>query len=545
MADNHLQFRIGSVFSGEGFKAARASVKDLNGGMNAAMGAAEKMSASLGGLDTSASKAMGALTGMLGSLLTLNATAIITQGAMMAITLYTTKLKEEAEELTKRSDALKASMAKTFSAALTKDVAATTQEVARISSEFERVTKQAAAFTAAVNGLKGSIATGGIVNLEIEKVNALLEAHSDAERQAIEATYSLKIAHEKAAATEEAWNAKIDAAHQAYVDNETRVAKIDEQLSVIAAKRNELESMITATRGEFGEVSKQGLEMQKKVNELNVKEAELRQAQNDALDRQKILAIDEEKVRQDALNAMGQATAAVKQAELADQKLTEAKSEREYKEREARDAAELKAAADRADKERAEELAAVRQEAADIQKEVNAGAADLKSAQAAYAEALRKYEANFAENKMWEAFHGAEVKPLQGLNLGAGGLDATMVENAVKNAIANGEVRTVADLNKFQRMAQREARNKITQARSQFGREKQRYEALQERNRKTWSKQDADFVAKFEKLKEAAEAQKKDLDDKKARLAAAQKRDEDNHKNLEKIAKQMEALGLK
>lgn len=542
MAEERLKFTIGSAFSGEGFKAAQQSVQSMNGSIKKGAATAAQMSAALGGLDASASKAMGAMTGMIGALVSMNATVIITQAAMLALNAYISKMNEEMEELTKRTEKLKAATDKAFSAALTESVANTRKEVASISSDFERITKQANAFTAALEGLRGSVATGGIVNLEVEKVNALLEAHSEAERQTIEATYNLKIAHEKAIAVEQAWSEKVEAANQAVIDSKNRVASIDEQLAKLGEDRRALEETMLAAKASGEEKWR---DIQAQVNKLKDEEAALEQKRLDTMAETDVLEVKAQQAKQDAVNAEQQATVAVKNAELAEQKLTEAKHNREVSEQAAKEAADLdKAAADR-DRAAREEEARVREEAKTIQQEVNDGAKDLKDAQREYAEALRKYEANFADNKMWESFFGALVKPLQSLNLGGGGLDQAMTEQAIKNAIANGDVRTVKDLDRFARDAQRAARNQISQSRTQIGREKQRYERLMDQNRKTWSKADADFVQKFEKLKAAAEAQKKDLDEKKARLEAAKKRDEDNHKNLEEIAKRMKELGLK
>jgi len=56
---------------------------------------------------------------------------------------------------------------------------------------------------------------------------------------------------------------------------------------------------------------------------------------------------------------------------------------------------------------------------------------------------------------------------------------------------------------------------------------------------------DADFAAKFEKLRDTALAQKKEIDDARARLQQAQQREKDNHDNLKKIQERLKALGLK
>jgi phage host-nuclease inhibitor protein Gam len=127
---------------------------------------------------------------------------------MKALNEKVEKVKKEYEELRKAEE-------KAFSDSFKTRVAGIQKEIGDLTGDFERLIKQTNDFTAALNGLRGAQNQGGILALEVEKMNALLAAHGEAERQAIEQTYALKIAMEKAAIAQEEGALKIEAANAA------------------------------------------------------------------------------------------------------------------------------------------------------------------------------------------------------------------------------------------------------------------------------------------------------------------------------------------
>ena len=325
MAEQSLIFKIGSVFSGEGFKALKSSVKDTNASLKQSIASTSALASAFGNLDNKTATALGAMGDMLNALVTLNATAIITQAAMYALTSYTRKLTDEAAALAKRSEEMRQAMEKSFGESLQKSVSEATVKVKTIAAEFEAVTKRAEAFTAALNSLNTSERTGSVVDMELEKLNALLKAHGEEERQQIEATHNLRIATEKAALSQEEWADKIAAANEKYVNTQQRIAKYDEQISVIQAKRAELEEIMLAAK-------ESGDEHWKKINEeiikLGEEEAALRRGQQETLGKLAVAELALQKTREDALTAETQSAIAVKQAVLAQTKLNEARAER-------------------------------------------------------------------------------------------------------------------------------------------------------------------------------------------------------------------------
>ena len=546
MADQHLKFNIGSAFSGEGFKQAQASVANMNKGVRAATSAAAGLSSALGGLDSSAAKAMGAVTGMMNALMTLNATAIITQTAMMAVTMWVNKVNEQIEALKERTRSLKSSVDESFSRILAGSVKEAHDEIRSIAGDFDRITRQATAFTAALNGLNASVATGGIVNLEVEKVNKMLEAHSDAEKAQIEATYNLQIATAKAAATQEAQTAKIESVRAELANNEKRIALYDEEVAAIQRKRAELEearvAMLETDKAKAGRIRDE-------INKLAEEEARLMRDQNAAREQSKLLAVKEQQAVQDAANAAAQASIAVAQAKGKVDDLAKKADELAAKEKEAADklAEGNRLAAEKAERLKTEKE--VQDQARAIQQKVNDAAKEVADAERAYAAALAKYEANFENNKIFENLMGDNGNGRRkGLAIPVridGAIKAEVVAKDLETAMKEGLIRSVKDMDRFNRDRARQLDRDEKDRWNQLERERQRYNQLKERSRKTWSKADADFAEKFEKLRDTALAQKKEIDDARARLRQAQQREKDNHDNLKKIKERFEALGLK
>ena len=187
----------------------------------------------------------------------------------------------------------------------------------------------------------------------------------------------------------------------------------------------------------------------------------------------------------------------------------------------------------------------VRKEAAEAQKAVNDAAKDVAAAERAYAQALAEYEKNFADNKFSEDIFGQDKKGLAVPVKISGTVKAEVVSHDLEKAINDGLVRSVKDMDRFNRDRAKQIDKEEREKWNQLKREKQKYDQLMERSRKTWSQQDKDFVKKFEKLRDTAVAHKKAIEDAKKELEEAKKREKDNHDNLRDIKKKMEKLGLK
>ena len=171
MADHSITFKIGSVFSGDGFDKAVSTTRQATGSIRQAATAAGQMASAFGGMDTSAARAMNAVGGL--------------AAAIAGVSFYLDDLKEKTDAAVKRMEKLKAAAAETFSSQLAKFMSETAAEVKKVSDDFERITKQANAFTAALEGVRSASAAGGVLSLHTEELQALIDANSDAERQEI------------------------------------------------------------------------------------------------------------------------------------------------------------------------------------------------------------------------------------------------------------------------------------------------------------------------------------------------------------------------
>lgn len=538
MADNHIRFQIGAMFSGEGFKKAQAAVNEVNGDVKRATGSATQLAGAFSQMDQAASKNMQAMTSLVQAIATFNVTTIATSVMMIGINRYFGEMKDKADAAKKAADELHASMEKAFASALTDRMTSVNAEVRKISDDFERITKQANQFAAALEGVRSAEASGGIINLQVEKLNALLAAHSDEERANIEASYNLKIAVQKSADTEIAWQAKVEAAHQAVVDSENRKATVEKQLAAVEEERMSLEKTMVVAK-ESGD--SHYIEIQKKVNALKEQEATLSQKILDTESQTDVLRVEENKVKQEAINAQGQATIEIRNAELAEVKLTEAKHNRTEKEEAAKDAADEKAAAELLDTKSIKT-------AAEIQDDANKAARELAAAERDYAAKLKAYQS------------GDLIRELaQGL-VGNGGLKGgknlfpvdvqksvqfAVADTKVDDAIRNGAVNTVKDADRLQRQAMREARDMISKNQGQQLREAQRYKRLQEMNPKALASSDKAFMAKYEKIQAAAEKRKQDLAKAKEAVEKSKDKTEETNKLLKETNSMLKKLGLK
>lgn len=546
MADQTLWFKIGSVFSKEGFTKAQTAVKDMAGEVRRGAAVFQHMAGAFGELDGSAAKAMGAMGGLLTAISSLSVSAIAVQGAMLLVTKAVSSLKEEMEATKARAAELKESVDRAFGAAIAENASGIRREVAAISGEFERVAKFAREYTAALNGLRSSSASGGVVALEVEKLNKMLEAHTEEERKNIEATYAMRIAREKAANIEEAAALKIETAHDAVVEAQNRVANIEEQLAAIAENRATLEEALARQRENNGSKQK---ELSAQIASLMESESALIEKQNAERDRVSVLMVEEEQARQEATNATATATASIKSLELSQLRQAEAAEAARLATAEKAEEDRLSAAAARQERAEREAAEKIRKDADAAQKDAADAAKALADAERAYAAALEKYEKNYAENVMTEDVLGQSKKG-KSLSMGIpvrvqGSIKADVVAKDLEAAVKEGLVKNVHEMDAFARRRAKEVDQLEKTKMRQLERETQKYNRLREQNAKTWSKKDADFVKKFEQIRAAAEAQKKDLEDAKQRVQEERRRAKENHDNLKTIKEKLTALGLK
>lgn len=532
MAEKHITLTIGSLFKSDGFKKAQASIQEINGTVKNGARAVSGMSQAFAGLDGAAAKTMGAVAGVAEALLSGNAAAAIAVVGMTAINAAFSGMKRQAEECAARMKHLKDAANAAFSNVLSSQITSVNNEVKNLAADFDSITKQANAFAAAIEGVRAAGAQGGILRLQTEKLQKMIDAHTDAERQAIEAEYNIKIAAQKRIEAEEAGAERIAAATEALAQNQQRVATIDAQLAKITEERQHLEEVLLLERGSNGE---NAAKIEGEIAKLKQSELELERKRNETTANAEVLDLQLQKVKQEAANATESATQGLMSAQLAQTKLTESQHARKVAEDAAKNAAEVDAAAKLED---AKEV----KTAAEIQADANKAARDLAAAQREYIEKLREY--NSADNLATRA--ARQMGGQSGL-AGKHGLlpvdvqksiQTTVADARVEDAIRNGSVTTVRDMSKLERDAMREARNAISKNQAQQIKEAQRYKRLSEMNPKALASADKDFMQKYEKLLAHQEKQKNEL-------ANAAKKQEEAEKRAKEIADAAKAIEKK
>lgn len=543
--DQHLQFRIGTTFNGEGFTKLQQTVKGVNQPIRAATGAATQLSGALAGLDTGASKAMGAMTGLFNAFAQGGVQGLVISGAMIAFNAYVTHLKEELEEAQKRTEALKKSVMDSINSVTSEIKGKFAKEIDEINTKFDLITKNAVAFTNAMTGLSGSQSAGNIVNLEIEKYNAMLEAATEAERKNVEATYNLEIAKEKERSVAESAAAKVENAVVAREQAEQKLAAIGDERVKLAAELARVEQS-------YEESTDATAEARKKIKELLVdlrgKEEKLGAQELQTRENIKVLRIQEQTAIQEETNATAKAALETKKASDAIVQLAEKSRKMGFEVNEFVDAFEKERAADAA-----KELADAQREESKLLQESSKTQQELTEAKRQLAEAIRNYEDNIARNEIWNVVsNDAKLTGVNGLwkNLNASDTSKMIQEAtadvAVKRGLADGSIRTVDQLNKVTNAAMREARQQISSPETMRQiQEAERAERIRNMSEKARSKADQDFLDKFDAVAEANNRAQAEKDAAKMREMFARWREEDNHENIKKIREKLEKLGLK
>jgi hypothetical protein len=273
--------------------------------------------------------------------------------------------------------------------------------------------------------------------------------------------------------------------------------------------------------------------IQKEIDALKEQEKTLTENQMKLSDERLILDQKLLTVKQEAQNLETQANLAVDAVRLKNNEIAEAKEAEKYATMKATQETELKTAAEMT-------YTGEIKSAAEIQMEANAAARDLAAAQKEYEAKLREYNSaeNLTKRASQESVAGVKLKNgLLPVDVQKG-IQMTVADQEVDDAIRNGAITTVKEADNLQRQAMREARDAISKNQRQQIAEAKRYERLKELNPKALASTDREFMAKYEKLLEHQRNQKEDLKKSKDKM-------EEAAKELKSIKTKMEQLGLK
>lgn len=548
MADNTIKFNIGSVFSGEGFKKARAAVADMNQATKQSTQVVSMLASNLGMLDAKYAKATNAITGMLTVLSSGNPVLMAAQAGMVALSLVMEKMKEKADKLKEAAD-LQAQYVARMRDAL---VAAYNDEQAKrmekhlaiiesIGKEFDAITRAANEFTAAMNKLDATRDAGGLIQMQIDKLQSVANA-SGANAGLIAAQKDYEIALRQNAIREKRAGEAIDAANKARLDAQNKVANANSQIA------------------ELDHLYQQNLERINDAGELDARIREQLVADNKAI-AAKRKAIEDE--RDKAESAIRTAEYAVKQADeemanaILQGKLDRIKAQQAVVDAEDAVARELEKEREELQKRREKERADLNNRLRAAEGAANAAGNALADAQKALADAMDKWNdnlnANLVNDRLNKWIEGGGLDQIANRwNPQSAADQAAAAKAAVDEGIKNGSIRTRAQANKAARAAARAQRDYASS--KQARQEAQDARALADLEKKaaraeaTGRKLNPREQAELDRLRDL----KAGKDAAKAALDAAKKTEEDARqavidtaKDVAEIKKKLTALGLK
>lgn len=372
MADNHIQFRIGSSFQGEGFKKAQAALAENRKEIASSVRGLGELSTALEGINPGAAKAAGAVQkfgqafvagGIVGGVITL-----ALDGLAEGVKLVVEKMKEAEEAAKRYAAALKDN--------LLAAIGSSTASFRSLREEMSAANREADDLLNVLNGNAAHEAANEIFKVNTEKLEALAGAMSDTEKGIVEATANYKIALIKATEKEEeaanaidAYRTKLDSAAEVKEAASKRVSETDNALADLTEKcreyldkRTQVENFIATEEERFknGSIDLRTILVDRKNAELKIKDLE--EAYKGDVERLKKATSDAEAAKKDAAaadrdytSAQNALHAAVQKHEEALQDVTLAEKEGELKIKEAQDK----------DAKAKEELAEKEQEAAD------------------------------------------------------------------------------------------------------------------------------------------------------------------------------------
>lgn len=554
MADNNIKFTIGSDFQDSGFTAAKQSIGDINKQVKSGARDIAGFAQSFGVLDGQAAKAASALTGLLSAAMTLNPITIGITAAISALSWAMNECREREEKLRKEQEEHRKAMENLLTITNNGLYQAAIEEAKQLGNEYMRITTHANEMTAAINALNNERASGGVLQLQADKIVAVFNEVTEEGKQLVASEYDLKIATAQAAQARAAAEAKLEEAHNAVAQQEGKIANLVEQRAALEKRLQTMQEnnaqVHLAEKSVREKVLAQIQEMQNKIDGIDA---------NIAREKEKLeVAIVKEQTAVEArANAETSISSKEYEAEAKHDALVEAIEARKNAEAEAAEAAKETAELDAqiaADKQAQEdELKEYEQSLAEATQDLTATRNQLASveqslaaAEAAYQKKLNDYNDTTNLTNVAAREQVANTRGLKGGMLD-GGTQKKIIDLNVKGklqeAVNGGKVNSVKDMQRFERQAQREARNDISKAQRQALREAQEYDRLKKLNPKLLSKQDKDFLDKMDQLRAQDEKKKGELDKAKNDVEKAR---EDRRKVIEKLDKineQLKGLG--
>lgn len=537
MAEQGIVFRIGSKFSGEGFRKAQQQTLALNRTVKSSVGQMGALASAFGGLDQSCAQSMGAIADMMGNLVTLNLTGIAAQGVMFALSKYIDDLNRRLEEAKSRTEALKAATSAAFSNELSRQFSDAASEASNLVSEFDRITKSANSFNAAISGIKSAEGQGSILDLQMRKLQATVDAAAWGGEKTVAAEYDLAIAKEKARQLQERANDSLEKAEKDRSDSAARLSELEKARDSLIEKRCELEGSLAVAEGD------ERTKINATLKRLQAEEEKYTAQIKSALDAEAELEAKVEKAKVERVNAEKQGALDVKTADarLAELKRQEADAQKKRLE----------------EAEKANEVELERQ-LSDATKGLTDSRNEVKEAEAAYRTALDEYRKNLHKNVANDEANAASANDIR--TSGGGSLPSgwayghqsqasqrRAADMAVAKGLEDGSIRNsrqYADAQKAAARAQRDwesSREALQERRD--ARDLERLEKMSDKRLSPSDRKRRDALRETKNAKDRAGKELADAEKRKNDAAEAEEQAQKDIGEIKSILK--EKLGLK
>lgn len=484
MAAEKIEFALGSKFEGEGFKAATQAIKDNRQEINAARQGIGALTSAFKEVSPEAAAAVGAVQkfgqafvtgGIVGGVISL-----ALQGLAKAVSFVSEKMHEAAEASKKYADILRNEVLAAMG-----DSSAQFQ---KLSEDIGKANREIKDSLALLNGDVAREAQNKVHELHIATLQKITDDMSAEGRASLLAQEQLTAQQIKAAAAlEQATNAvnsqkeiventtkKREAAEQAVVDAETRLAELRERSAEYLQKRQALDNAIENVEQQYkdGMINLAKYREQQKQGALKV--AELEETYKEQIEKLKDATSKVEEAKRNAAAATDAEAAAARELETAELKVADVKLKNEAE----RADAELKLNdAKKKEQEAIEKETKAHQEMLDL----CGGLYDAWNAWIDETEKLADAEAQLTEDIKNGAEDSGKVDPnkVQKVNVVQGpasGIGVNVewnplnqeiqkpkgLDDATWNRFRNG-LANVADMQKVHRFQERQQRDQETQ----------------------------------------------------------------------------------
>lgn len=286
MADNNITFKIGSKFSGEGFKQAQKAIEDNRKEIASSVRGLGELTSVLGNVSPHAATAVSAVKkfssafvagGIVGGTIQLALT-----GISFAVEKTADCFKEAAEATRRYAEILKNN--------LLGSIESSASGFKRLQDEMSKSGSQARDLLAVLNGEVAHNAANKIYQIHVETINKITDNMTETEKAVILAEESRKVAIIKATAAEEQAANAIDAANtqlnasmkvkeaasERAAAADKALADLTEQCGEYVSKRRQVENYLATQEQRFadGQIGLQDVLVARKNANLKIQELE-------------------------------------------------------------------------------------------------------------------------------------------------------------------------------------------------------------------------------------------------------------------------------